>query len=651
MDGFLKDQDQLKKYEKNLVAEQPGILTSIIGLMLSLFIGVAIQVAISSDKIIPLIDKAATNIDPRISARVQSARVSLANGIFPEIAVVVTGIHIESNEACWMRPVLEIDELKLPLNLLKLFQGQFQVKEIIANEASLSLRNEASHCDSKVSKIEKTNETNQNPKVVNNDEFKKHGNFIEHIFVKKFQIHYLPVSFTSVLIKNFNIQVVDNIKKNIDLNGIVQISGETLSGDYNSSAYLNLNYDESGEIPFKGELNGNWREGSYSVGLEYQPISSKYKIDLDMNHIPANQLIPLLKKYKLLSNELNGKQIWVSTRATFNGEMKQFSNSQALFHFFRLEGNIGELELKNIELSKLNPIQHKPFIVEVKSLNFDQLLSFLNRNHPNSSILQLGTFHGQIHFRNENDLSLNGELTGLEIAFSNRGIRQAQGVSYVHGNLKLLNKKWKMEIDKIKPIEGVFLGSVELEADRNWDQVMIKSHIDDLTLGQAVQKVVTDGGELGTLSGDIGIKLSKNVVQDLKGKLSTPHLLIDQVLYRNSKLIFYSKEEQVFADLKIQAAKIFPQSQLFKYLSEMQKDFVDEKNLDANNITLKAKKNSSKGVSWDDGSFSINQNKFHFYGKWDDNGILEGKWDVFSKKGKTTFELAGHREYPRFVKK
>ena len=119
-----KSQDPFKDLNKELVAEQPGLGVSLAGLALVLLFGFGLRFLCQSDRYLELVENATRQIDPRVQAHVGTVELSLADGMLPELAVVIKNIEAESSETCWMRPSLEVDEVKLPLDFFKLLQGQ-----------------------------------------------------------------------------------------------------------------------------------------------------------------------------------------------------------------------------------------------------------------------------------------------------------------------------------------------------------------------------------------------------------------------------------------------------------------------------------------------------------------------------------------------
>lgn len=136
-----------KESEKDLVAEQPGLGLSFIGLFLAFFMGLAIRAALSPEQVRAHLLHATENVHRDLDIQFEKAYVSFAQGIFPDLSVVIENVTIQSQKACYLTPLAEINEIRLPLSLRHLFRGQILIHEVLADEVNLSLRTAYQKCE------------------------------------------------------------------------------------------------------------------------------------------------------------------------------------------------------------------------------------------------------------------------------------------------------------------------------------------------------------------------------------------------------------------------------------------------------------------------------------------------------------------------
>jgi hypothetical protein len=642
-----------RKLEKELVAEQPGLAVSVIGLLLALFMGLAIRAALSPERILHLVEKAATKIDSRFNAKVGGAYVSFAEGAFPQFAVVVKDFSMESDEACWLRPTLEVDELKLPLDFWRFLRGQIHIHEVLAHEVSISLRSDMAECQrpaavsSREAAPSRTTAATT-PQPSSWESFSRSRDSVDSVQIERMRVHYLPMAFSSFEIRNFEVNVQSKSPKRITAGGILNLNGETLSGDYSSTGSLKIDFEEGASPDWKVSLDGNWREGHYLISTDYSSEKQYIKLSSDMNQIPLNQLFPLLRKYRLLTSNFNGRQVWLSLKGNIEGDVHRLSALPAKFDLVRIEGNIGEIEAKNLEVKKLDPFTFTPFDVDIKSLQLDSLMTFLNRPLVSPIFGHLGVFHGQAHFEDSQNVKIKGEDTGLEFIFSSRGNRQIQAMSLIGGEIKFTKSQWNIKVDKVKPVEGVFLGDISLEADHNWSQVGIRAKIDELSLGPSVQKLITNGGEIGSVDGDLQCHFDHGNLSDLQGHVTASDMSVERVHLKRSKMtLATSKDRNVHLDMHIQGMTAEVGSPVHLFLEK----FVDSTSppapLEVAYGSVKISTHQLDDFHWDELILQMPHKSVRSKGGWNVEGRLSGQVDVVSGVKTTRFEVGGFRDKPQ----
>jgi len=644
--------DLNSNYKKTLVAEQPGFILSMVGILLSIFISIVVKATLSSEKVLVLIDKAATKMDRRLDVRVGSASISLADGVFPEVAVVVKDLHISSEESCWMRPQLEVDELKLPLSFFHLLKGEIYIHQIKAGDVGLSLRSSLSNCSQrKPAQAEQSTQLENQAGSLAADisEITSAGGRIDEVSVENLHIHYLPLAFTTFKIKDFFIQLVATQPKKIKSSGLLYLAGETLSGDYSSTAKLNIDYSEEESAKWNFQMSGQWREGHYDLSAEYLPLDQKISTNIDMSHIPMSQLFPLLKKYNLLQSEFNGKQVWLTVKAQAKGNASDLQKLPVQVDLLRVEGDIGEIEARQIQIQSLEPFRYEPILIDIRSLNLDAFLVFLNRAHPSAALGRLGTIHGKAKLDEDGDFNLTGDSSGLEFIFSNRGLRQLQAISLMSGELQFHKNRWFIKIDRIKPVEGVFLGKLSIEADQNWRDIVLKTKIDDLTLGEPVQKLMTGGGEIGPITSDFALSFKDGELKNISGLLTASEINMDQMNIRSSRFQIQSQGELVFIETKLHGISIPTKTAVYQLLVKNLNINKEEDSLIIKSISSKMESHFLKDFWFKNTKIQTNNGILELNGGWNQLGELSGKMILQSAHETNHYELSGHRDHPQIT--
>lgn len=652
--------------EKDLVAEQPGLGLSFVGLFLAFFIGIAIRAAISPDRVRDHLVRATEKIHRDLDISFGHAYVSLANGFWPDLSVVIEDVKISSEKVCWLTPLAEINEIRLPLSLRHLFRGQILIHEVLADEFNLSLRTEYAKCEDEGERKPSSEEpavvetasaissatttaTNVAKPVIADFKNVRRSNPIDSVEIRRFNIHYMPVAFTSFFIENFSAQLKSEDPRWIQLLGTLILNRDVDAQDTGAHAKLQVDYREGEQPVLDLVLKGLWREGHFDFTSHLDIKSQNLALQADIRHLPLSQIIPYLKKYRLMESEFNGKRAWISGQMRVQGAVAKLQQTPSRFENLRLEGDLGEVTCSVAEVTSLNPFAFKPIDLQIRGLNMQELLTFLNRPHPTPALGNLGMFNGSAHFINPEQLALRGDYSGLEFIFSNRGSRQTQAVSLISGELELKKNKWQIQIDRIKPVEGIFEGKVKMAADKDFKNLAIDAQISELGLSPKIQSLMTGGGSLGALSGQLKLQLKEAQIADLNGQLKWDQLLIEGVRLAKPKINLKMISRDLRMDINASELEISPKESNTMFNELFQN--LGTSSLALQSATAQIRTQQFKTLAWDrfqaqSGSFG----SFRSSGGWDENSELSGQLQVVGKKTRT-WKIQGTRNQPHFSSK
>lgn len=665
---MVSDEFSWKESEKDLVAEQSGFGISLIGLLLSLFIGLAIRGVLAPEKVQAHLEKAISHIHPDLEIKFQEAYVSFADGSLPDLAVVVRGGVISSEKKCWMAPLMEINELRLPLSWSHLFRGEIYIHEVLVDSVNLSLRNAPEKCDEKQSALVKPelpqvnldgekrtpaqfNSQSNNPQAM---DFKnvRRKNPIDTLKISSLKIHYLPIPFTSAEIRNFKLFQKSPEPRWFEITGQLSLGADALAGDFSSYANLKIDAIDGDNASVSASAKGILREGHYDISLTAKPKSDEFDFGINVQHVPVSQMIPLLKKYRLMNSDIAGKQAWVSGKVSMSGRMSVVTKTPLNLQNLKLEGDLGEFSLAHAEIETLEPLKYKPMEFQIKSLNIRKFIEFLGKNHPTPAFGELGSFSGTAMFNNPEDLRLRGDYSGLEFIFSNRGSRQIQSMGLISGELILRNGLWNMNLDRIKPVDGIFDGQVLIKADRDFKWVNVDAKLNELSLSPQVQILMTGGGSLGSTSGRLQAKFDHADLKQLSGHLKWDQLLIEGIRLYRPKVQLQTIQDEFQIDFATQELEMKMDHPLTgsMFTPVLEPLFADssEKSFLAKAMSTKIRTKKLHELSWQSLQMNTSKGMLKSQGGWNVQGDLNG--EIILPTQKLKWNVSGNRSKPLLVK-
>lgn len=636
--------------DRHLVTEQPGTMILVAGIALSVFFGVTIKSLLSPARITARIEKAATHIHKDVQVKFSSAQVSLADGILPRVAVVISDVRMESEQKCWGAPVLEVDELRLPVSLTSLLRGRSPLRRIDANAIVLNFREDVEKCDSQTEerRFEGAGLVSLSPVEVR----EKYQNDIRAVRIQKLKIVSRKYPALSSEFLSLQAQVKSFEPKIIELRAKTHLLKEQRVGDYMSHANIFLEYKESPEKTLQSHIFGNWREGHYSIISNYSIDDDFLTMESDLKHIPLSQIIDLLKRYNVTKADLSSRQIWFSSKARLSGHMQELRKTPLEIRDVRLEGDIGEIYSERIQVQSLEPLRYSPVFFDVKKLDVSKALAFLKKTPKASFMGNLGIFHGSAEIRSEDQITAQGELSGLEFLFANKGQSESQVIERMALDMSLKKDEATLIINRMEPRGGVFVGDLTLKHDFSSEKMNLKVHVDELSLGPNVQNLMTNGGEIGPLNLDAEASLTKGFLTALKGELRATSMTVEGVSLQKTRVTASRVVDGVVLDTKIAELKVVESSPATSVLQQVTRsDWWKDGVLTLDAIHGKFEVGDQGSFKWKNFTSQVDKSeKFTTSGAWDENAQLSGNIGITEGKKTQKWRIRGDRETPRFEK-
>lgn len=643
--------------DKKLVTDQPGWSVIFAGLLLSFFLGFTLKGLLSASRIKALVEQAASKIHKDIRVTLGSAQFSLADGWWPQARVIITDVRMEASQDCWMNPVLSVDQIELPVSIKALVRGQVPFTEIQANDVQLRFRSNYVACNEhqKVAEFaSQTVKTESSPTFIRMkntlDQTAEVESTIEkvsirHLLVLHQQYPQLPIDLQNVFFegpgsepKKFTLKARTNLIRDLQVN------------DYLAHANILVEYAEAPEKKVEAHVFGNWREGHYSLNSSFKLDDQNLGFDFDLEHIPLAKIMPLLKQYGVVQNDYNVKEVWLSMKAQTKGSVKSLLTSGAEIHDFKVEGDLGNISTEQVKIKTLAPLLVQPFRLQVSRLNVDRLFLFLNRQRPPNFLGSLGEVFGTIDYFDENNLSIKGLYKGLEFVFSNQGMNERQTFETMAGELKLVNGSWQAKVDDFRLIDGLLEGQIDLKASKDFRDVKLNAAIDDLAFSAAVEKVVTNGGDLGHFNGKIEARFLSGILAELRGQVKAEKAEMQGVLLDDTKFILNSGKDgfdvkATAKNLVLQKASLANEMFLPLFQGVSFKDGINLKSVSAKILSKDLRDFSWKGFSANvpEKDLSISSD-----GGWDERGMMFGQINMNGRAKKTKVVIKGNRDNPNF---
>lgn len=647
--------------DRNNVADQPGGLIFLAGLTIALIAGLTFRGLIHPAKVRALVESAASRIHSDVKVEFDSARVSLASGIIPRLAVVIEKVRMESSNPCWMSPRLYADEIRLPVSLSGWLAGHTAFPRIEAGDVELRLTSARpttckgdslasvevpEETPSPASGVSLVKKTGQKPMLRSSGE-------IESLDIGRFVAIAEQGPFVGRLdLDQIRFLVRSTHPKVYQLDARTHLFRDPALGESLTTTNIHVEYKEFPERILDLRLTGNWREGAYNVTGRYLADADDARLSADVRHLPLGQVLLALNRAKLIESEFQPRLSWLSFRADTGGKLSEIASHGLSLTDLRLEGDLGEMQTRRIDVTSFKPLTVAPFRLEIRSLDFDRVLEFLRRPHPSPVLNRLGRFQGVGEFRDPDNFELTGEHTGLEFIFSNKGRRETQAVNRIEGAMTRAKGAWSLVMRRAEVEQGAFDGDAKLTADRDFRHIDLHLRSRALSLKPAVQQLMTRGGAIGAIEAQMHADWQAGLLTSLKGTMRLPELRLEGTTMNKISLQFDQRQGTIVVNPRIETLKMDAGSVAFAVVEPVATPAWRS----GNGVTFSAlngefRLKDLRDVHWARMGARVEAAgaQLSSEGGWDPEGRLSGKVLVREKQQNRSWKIEGTRDNPVLV--
>lgn len=646
-----------KKSTVPLVADQPGLVVLILGVALSALFGFFIRGLFSDEKVLEKITQAARQIHPELSVEVGSATMSLSSHGLPRFAVIVKNVRMVSENECWMRPLLTINEIVVPLSLTQLMNGDSPVKELLVDAVDLDLRATASVC--KMQNLEKKNsllptseESSAQANIKIETEVHPVNPGLKEIQISHLRLFNIQRFSQPLLFDDLRLQVKSDQPKIIVLKAQTQLSEDGAKKDYTSKGEIYVEYNEFPEKILIAHFLGQFREGHFTVHLQNRIDEKRYNLEMELKHLPMSKLSSWLHQFNQMTH-MDPKQLWLSLKAHSSGQIDQIEKEELEIKDIQMEGEMGVFNIKEISITALNPLAWKPFIIDARDLDLRKMLSYLQNYKQPQTLGGLGLFNGRIEVYSPQELRLFGLHKGLEFVFSSQGIRENQLLNQVSVDAHLKNKFWTVKLSRVELDQGLFSGDVVLKSDNEFKNAQLRLNLDQLILSPKVQKVLTQGGTVDSLSSRMQFEWKNRELVGMNGflncqKFEMKDVLLSGLRFESSPLTaegisFQGRFNQIHMPVQF----------LKKYNFPLGESVQADENLVRFEKVSGIFRWHSKEFYWSQLQAGLTNNmaRLSSSGGWNEAGEVDGQvnWVSTTRGNKNSWKIRGLRDSPQFV--
>lgn len=641
------------------VADQPGLKRSLFLILLATFSGFILRSALTSDFVQGRVQKAANRIHTDLKIDFASTRFSLSDGIFPEFAVVAEGIRFESANTCWMGPVGEIDELRIPIDLgVLIFSQRVQVSRLKIGAISLSLRNRSQDCGSALkSAFDGSPGERRDPEGFQGGPVRTSSRgTITEVFIESLDLHWARLGSMPIQFKNLVLRKEDPQQEDFDLMANLNLGGLAMLADFSSHASIRV--QRKGPL-VSSELVGSWREGKYEISARSNLDQENFEMSGRIDHLPLSQILALWRRKQSQSGkpaphlaEIDSRQIWLNMKFSTPRPQPLGRDPQVRVESLHIEGDLGKVEGGPFVVESWSPLAISKASLALRDFKSERVLQVLSGEAKPDSLSSFGFLNGEVRSLGGRRFELVGEFSDIGFVFSNRGERRTQTISLASGRLAYDDGQWQLEFKKIRPADGLFLGEVRLRGQEGRAEADLEVQVEELILSPEVQSLMTGGGSLGRWTGDIKGTLDRSGLRRISGSVFVQDLAVEGLRMNKVRASISTPSEHFVVDIQSPSLELDSGSRVYRALEPLLRNFpllTERQVLEARDLAFTFESSTKSDLRWRLKPLTVFDFVMRSEGQWDELGSLSGRVYLGPRGREKLWRLQGHRDNPVWV--
>jgi len=549
--------------------------------------GLGLRLYFHPERVKTMVEQALGADAQRIGLKFHSARLSLAHGSIPQIAVEVRDVEINPAHECRTEPSVRIARLFLPLDLTRLLRLQVSLGTIASEDIQVDLDALKAKCTDKPQASKPSDGVAArvgSPDPWTGDE--------PAVKVEKF---------APVLNTWWTTEQAESVRRKLE--GVEFSRATLLFEGATKKVYLESFSAEPGSLPgsvrfesilvIPPELTFGEQLPKLKIEAIANPAAAEVKVhaalsegtlivtgrllaapggflDADLHaavdEVPVSTLVPLIKKSGIIKGAFQPRFMWMNCQASIRGRF------QGLFVENPLNLSDCEIEGKGAKIQIGEAIRQpdgtwQPFVVKMSNVDLGQILDAFDSRLLDGVLSDYGRFDGEMRVQKRHVAELSGYLSGAQIRFLNSSERAEQLVPQMHVRVEARDGNISGYLDHIKLDKGDFLGQLMFSVADGGKQSSLRAVISNLKFSDDVQKVLF-GGTLDTIKGNFEAKFVGNKLSAGRGKIRLEKLNNKDLRFREVQLqietrLAEDQRREIYLEVSVPPFEIRRESRYF----------------------------------------------------------------------------------------
>lgn len=549
---------------------QRGWFFVIVGLLISSFLGGAVRVFFSPERVRVIVETLLEERQPKFEIQFKSAKLQLADSWWPTLAIELNGLDVKAKDECITNSAIQVDSIVVPFQLSTLFAKKKKFGHVRAGEVRLFMR--PSSCKTRIevsepvdgfAPFERFFQKRWSKEVVNTTRY------LDVFSVGSLELLRDNQGLAPAIIKDLEMRFLPD-RGESEVSFLIQL-GQPWVGEADFGAIKVFATIRSDSVTVRGE--GNLKEGQIQIESEWAVDRSDLVLNVFSQDLPAQSVLAIAQHWGLMRGlQPNMKNQWLTCDMSLHGAIREFYSLPVNLHQCRLYGDLGEMDIKTTQIKNLK--EGGELNVQIQELDVRKILSNLGLKNNWGYLSHLGQFTGEIKFIDSANYVLSGDVRDAEIYVVNQSGQVKQKINRFIVDLLFKNNLFTGEFNKFLIDEGRIGGAVKFELNTE-SSGRFYLNFDHLELPVVLQKILWDGVvKQGRVNAEGKIESSR--LLEMKSTIQASDFQTQQWLFENLKVNTHYANDIWLLQLQADKFMLKPESRYQPLMGAIY-TFIDEK--------------------------------------------------------------------------
>lgn len=479
--------------KSNLEVSSQGFAWFVVGLVIATFMGGAVRVLLTSDRIHKRIVSELRSRFPQHEFQIGQTEVLLSRGMWPGLGLRVKNLAFRQDVCGKLSFIVEVPNAVLPVDLFALRKSKVRLGRVELNNGLI-------HLDYKPCPDEKTAEApDAQPAPTKKPiisapslDWNKVSQHLDAIELNHFTLTYERNVTWKVLVHSMQFDVGDDLSAQ----GLMEIQKSLPFGNLSHTVEIEAQGDDR---VLQWGIHSEFKEGNVQLKGSLDLNNHAAAVQANARQLPLKDVMSELHQMGFLSRDLKLKAAWLSCGVKWEGSIDRPSQTPAQATDCKIEGGYGRVDLEAAQFWIDHPGELKtPAVLKISKLQMQPVLEALGRQVLPKVLARPGVWSGELTYLNPNSWKLDGNLESVEVVFSNRSVRGKQVLEKLHTAVERTSSRIEAKVGQLEIRDGAFAGELKFALQDDWRNGEFRADIQKLLFSPSIQNLLV-GGTLGNL--------------------------------------------------------------------------------------------------------------------------------------------------------